>query len=73
MKITFSNPEGQVVYIDTIYPVDMGGGDSVSFAHLLKNCPREVYDYLNSQLKFAKAESREALELAYKIEGLDIR
>ena len=73
MKIAFCNREGEVVYVDRIYPVGVGGRDSISFACQLKNCPPEVLGYLKSKSQFVKAGSYEPLEFIYKVEGLDIR
>lgn len=73
IKITFSDRNGEVVYVDTIYPAGLGAKNSASFTYVLRNCPKTLTDYLKSKLKFAKTESVEPLSLVYKVEGLDIR
>lgn len=48
-------------------------GDSSSFTHQLVNCPPKVIYYLKAKMDLAKLERPAPLELAYKIERLDIR
>ena len=89
LKVSFSDPEGRVLYVDSFYPVgpkvraliDMGNitksflleGDSVSFNHQLTNCPTVVSEYLRSKLKFAKEGDTVPLTLKYSLETLDIK
>ncbi|MBN1354142.1 MAG: hypothetical protein JW994_05710 [Candidatus Omnitrophica bacterium] len=47
-------------------------GDSVSFKHILRNCPSAVMLFLKSKSKFAKLE-KTPLKLDYGIEGIDIK
>ena len=81
LKITFSDPDGEVVCMDMIYPLSsefgtksfLLEGDSISFRHQLKNPPPEIFEHLKSKLKFAKTKSAKPLELVYKISSMDIR
>jgi hypothetical protein len=77
LKISFSDKNEKVVYVDTFYPIGpeifLAEGDSISFTHQIKNHPKEVLDYLKSKLRFAKSAYTKPLKLAYKIEGLDIK
>ncbi len=89
LKVSFKDPENRVVYITSFYPVDpeefsmrsltdptknfLSEGNTISFAHQLNNCPPQVYNYLRSKLKFAKARGVPPLTIEYKIDSVDLR
>ena len=89
LKIAFYDNAQRVVYADSFYPVgsrferivELGDttesfleeGDSLSFTHLLRNCPPKVIAYLKSKLKFAKDTGPRPFKLKLDIEEMDIR
>ncbi len=89
LKISFYDHQNRAIYVDRFYPVGaepeplvnisgfsenfLGEGDSISFKHPLRNCPREIVDYLIAELNFVKLPDNKKLNLVYKIEGLDIK
>ena len=70
-----SEPEVLVNFGDIVRSTKkfLGAGDSISFTHQLKNCPKEVMDYLNDKSKFAKSEGEAPISFVYKIEGIDLQ
>ena len=47
-------------------------GESVSFRHLLRNCPLEVISQFSSKTKFAKTGAKNEIKLNYSIAGVTV-
>ncbi len=47
-------------------------GEGISFRHLLRNCPKEVFSQLSTKANFAKSNSEDEMKLDYSIAGLSV-
>ena len=86
LKISLFDKYGRVLYVDSFYPLKSGSylgliteetgnyllpDDSISFKHLLRNCPKDIYIYLKMRTRFAKEKiKKEPLNIDYKIEEI---
>jgi len=85
LRVSILDNENRVLYRESFYPlrrepylsvISKGTGnylapdDSISFKHLLKNCPKDVLTYLKMKTRFAKEKKSQSLNLDYKLEEL---
>ncbi|MFQ5952940.1 MAG: hypothetical protein ACE5JK_06005 [Candidatus Omnitrophota bacterium] len=47
-------------------------GESVSFRHLLRNCPSEVVSQFSSKEEFAKTSAEDRIKMEYSITGVTV-
>lgn len=81
LKLSIFDRDRKVLYLDTFYPIrpesyfgvvanDTGNylapGDTLSFKHILKNCPKEIESYLKIKSRFAKKKDAGDLEIGYE-------
>ncbi|MFH1791486.1 MAG: hypothetical protein ABH885_05855 [Candidatus Omnitrophota bacterium] len=87
LKISVADTGGKVVYAGSFYPISayesspvmsdetgnyLAPNDSVSFKHILKNCPDVLADALRTQNVFAKGKKAGAFKVECDIESLII-
>ena len=47
-------------------------GEGLSFRHILRNCPRKVFEAVSTKAEFAKEDSAEKINVVYKVAGLSV-
>jgi len=87
LRIAVKDKEDRVLYTESFYPLQkstyvpiltegtgqfLSPGDSISFSHILKNCPRQVVSYLDMRTQFAKGKNPKAMDLEHKVTELII-
>lgn len=85
LKLSLLDKDGRVLYMDAFYPLRhksyfgviseetgnfLAPSDSVSFKHILRNCPNDIEIYLKMKKQFAKEKKKETINIEYKIEEL---
>ncbi len=88
LRINFEDQKGRVIFMDKFFPVynDFGvgiiaektgnylaPGDSISFKHLLENCPKQILEHLKKQAVFVKDNKNGQLNLSYKLEEVMLK
>jgi len=88
VKLSLVNQDKKVIYVESFYPLwsktyvpllskktgtYLSPSDSISFKHILGNCPRNVVSYLKEKNLFAKSKGKEDLQLRYRMEEVMIQ
>ena len=47
-------------------------GEGLSFRHILRNCPRKVFEAVSSKAEFAKENSADRINIVYTVTGLSV-
>ena len=88
LEVSFSRPDGTVIYRDWLYPIGdnrssytsssvsaknvLSQGEGVSFRHILVNCPAEVAEGIQFNTKFAKIPADKRIQMEYEIAGMSV-
>ncbi|MDD5439278.1 MAG: hypothetical protein PHS37_03735 [Candidatus Omnitrophica bacterium] len=85
LGLTLTDNDGRTLYVESFYPLRpdayltvipkrtgsyLAQNDTVSFIHILKRCPADVYAYLKEKHEFAKGEKSDGFNFEYKIKKL---
>jgi len=87
LEISILDNNNQVLYHDSFYPLRkksyfdvisdetgnyLSSNDTISFKHLLANCPNEIEANLRMKTQFAKEKKTESINFNYEIEEMTV-